>query len=42
MQDNFIVKGKMLYFGFVDFEKSVNKVLREVMRWAVHMLGVEE
>jgi len=31
MQENFSVKGKKLYFGFVDLEKASDKVLREVI-----------
>ena len=31
MQENFRVKGKKLYFGFVDLEKAFDRVLREVM-----------
>jgi len=32
MQENFGVKGKKLYFGFVDLEKAFDRVLREVIR----------
>ena len=35
MQEKFRVKGKKLYFGFVDLEKNL-------IRWAMHKLGVEE
>ena len=42
MQKNFRVKGKKLYFGFVDFEKAFDRVPREVISWAMHKLGVEE
>jgi len=43
MQENFRVKGKKLYFGFVDLEeKAFDRVPREVIRWAMRMLGVEE
>jgi len=31
MQENFRVKGKKLYFGFVDLEKTVDRVPREVI-----------
>ena len=34
MQENFRVKGKKLYFGFVDLEK--------VISWAMCKLGIEE
>ena len=43
MQENFRVKDKKLYyFGFMDLEKAFVRVLREVIRWAMHKLGVEE
>jgi len=42
MQKNFRVKGKKLYFGFVDLEKAFDRVSREVIRWAMRKLGVEE
>jgi len=32
----------MLYIGFVDLEKAFGRVLREVIRWAMRTLGVEE
>jgi len=41
MQENFRVKGKMLYFGFVDLEKAFDRVPREVM-WTIRKLVVEE
>jgi len=34
MQDNFRVKGKKLYFGFVDLEKAFDRLPREVISWA--------
>ena len=42
MQENFRVKGKKLYFGFVDLEKAFDRVPREVISWVMHKLGVEE
>jgi len=42
MQGNFRVKGKKLYFGFVDLEKAFDRVPREVINWAMRKLGVEE
>ena len=42
MQENFTVKGKKFYFGFVDLEKAFDRVPREVIYWAMHKLGVEE
>jgi len=33
MQQNFRVKGKKLYFGFVDLEKAFDRVPREVIRY---------
>ena len=40
--EKFRAKGKKLYFGFVDLGKAFDRVLREVIRWAMHKLGVEE
>jgi len=42
MQEKFRGKGKKLYFGFVDFAKAFDRVPREVIRWAMCKLGVEE
>ena len=41
-QEKFRVKGKKLYFGFMDLEKAFDRVPREVIQWAMHKLGVEE
>ena len=35
MQENFTVKGRSSYFGFVDLEKAFDRVLREVISWAI-------
>jgi len=42
MQENFRVKDKKLYFGFMDLEKAFDRVPREVISCAMHKLGVEE
>jgi len=42
MQDNFRVKTKKLYFGILDLEKAFDRVPREVIRWAMCKLTVEE
>jgi len=42
MQENLRVKGKKLYFGFVDLEKAFDRVPREVISWAMRKLRVEE
>jgi len=42
IQEKFRATGKKHYFGFVDFEKAFDRVPREVIRWAMCMLGVEE
>jgi len=42
MQEKFRVKGKTLYFGFVDLGKAFDRVPREVISWAKRKLGVEE
>ena len=41
MQENFRVKGKELYVGFVDLEKAFDRVPKEVISWAMRKLGVE-
>ena len=41
MQEKLRAKGK-LDFGFVDLEKSFDRVPREVKRWVMHKMGVEE
>jgi len=35
MQENFRVKDKKFYFGFVDLEKAFDRVPREVISWAL-------
>ena len=42
MQENFRVKGKKLYFGFVHLKKASDRVLRQLIRWTMRKLGVEE
>jgi len=42
MQENFRVKGKKLYFGFVDLEEAFDRMPREVISWAMHKLVVED
>jgi len=42
IQEKFRAIGKKLYFGLVDLEKAFDRVLREVIRWAMHKLGDEE
>jgi len=34
--------GKKLCFGFVDLEKAFDRIPTEVIKWAMHKLGVEE
>jgi len=40
MQEKFRAKGKKLYFGFVALDKALDRVSREVIRWAMHKFGV--
>jgi len=42
MQEKFRAKEKKLYFGFVDLELAFDRVPREVIRWKMCKLGVEE
>jgi len=42
MPENFRVKGKKLYFVFVDLEKASERMPRQVISWAMRKLGVEE
>jgi len=42
MQESFRAKGKYLYFGSVDLDKAFDRIPREVIRWAMRKLGVEE
>ena len=42
MQENFRAKAKKALFWFGDFEKAFDTVLRDVIRWAMRMLEVEE
>jgi len=42
MQEKFRAKGKKLYAGFVDMVKAFDRVPRDVIRWAMRKLGVEE
>ena len=42
LQEKFLEKRKDLLFAFVDLEKAFDRVPREVVRWALRQLGVEE
>ena len=42
VQEKFLEKRKDLFFAFVDLEKAFDRVPREVVRWALRQLGVEE
>ena len=42
LQEKFLEKRKDLFFTFVDLEKAFDRVPREVVRWALRQLGVEE
>ena len=42
VQEKHQAKKKKLYFAFVDIEKAFDRVPREVVRWALRRLGVDE
>ena len=43
MQEKYGCKGKKLYFAFVDLEKkTLDRVPREITRWALRKAGVDE
>ena len=42
VQEKHQAKNKKLYYDFVDLEKVFDRVPREVVRWALRKLGVEE
>ena len=41
-EDKHQAKNKKLYYAFVDLEKEFDKVPREVVKWALRNLGVDE
>ena len=42
LQEQYRAKRKNFYFGFVDLEKAFDRVPRELTRWALRKLRVEE
>ena len=42
VQEKHKAKKKKQYYAFVDLEKAFNRIPREVMRWALWKLGVDE
>ena len=42
VQEKHQAKKKKLYYAFVDLEKTFDRVPREVVRWALRNLGVDE
>jgi len=42
VQEKFLAKKKELWMAFVDLEKAFDRVPREVVWWALRLLGVEE
>ena len=35
LQEKFLAKNKNFYFAFVDLEKALDQVLRDVVRWTL-------
>ena len=42
LQERFLEKKKELFFAFIDLEKAFDRVPREVVKWAMRKLGVDE
>ena len=42
LQEKYLAKKKNLYFAFVDLEKALDRVLRNVILWALKKLGVND
>ena len=42
LQEKYLEKKKKLYLAFVDLEKAFDRVPRDVVRWAMRKLGVDE
>ena len=42
MQEKYLAKKKELWIAFLDLEKAFDRVLREVVWWALRKVGVEE
>ena len=42
MQETFLANKRLLYYAFVDLEKALDKISREVVRWELRKLEAEE
>ena len=42
LQEKFMEKRKDLFYALVDLEKAFDRVPRDVVRWALRQLGVDE
>lgn len=42
VEERYLEKKKKLFFAFLDLEKAIDPVPREVVKWAMKKLGVDE
>ena len=42
LQERYMAKNTTLYICFIDLEKAFDRVPREILRWSMRKVGVEE